>query len=381
MGIEDMDLLDRALDAAEDRLESKEEENEIVEADEEVESSEETEEAGEAQESGSEETQEASSDAKKRSTDGRFTSKNKDTDRVSKAANKDLSDQEQEATEEGQEALSTSIEPPQFWSAEDRALFAKVPSNVKQTILKYENQRNAWANKVASESERAKAVQKRLDEAFTPERRLEMQANGIKDPFEAVDSLLAWNEILKKDPWTGIKTLMERNGFTPESFMGGEEQPEYSSDPRVDEALELARAAKAEADEYKSRMEQQETERLAYTINAFKDSKDSRGQTRRGFIEFHAPQIDQAIQGIQAEYPTMAFDEVLHHAYEFVVAKAAGLSYSSSKPASSRVPAQKAKVAAKSVTGAPASGTNAPKPKAKSIDDAIDRAMAQLDYR
>lgn len=391
MGAEDNDLLDRALDAAEDRLEM-ESEDSSKDNDLSKESDENTEEIIEASEEGNQEAEQSSekvqksdTESKKRSSDGRFTSKERALDRVSKKSEQNLNDQG-EATEEGEEALSGSIEPPQFWSAEDRALFAKAPAELRQTILRYENQRNAWANKVASESERAKAVQRRLDEAFTPERRLEMQANGIKDPFEAVDSLLAWNEILKRDPWTGIKTLMERNGFTPESFMGGEEQSEYPSDPRVEEALELARAAKAESEEYKARIEQQETDRLAQTINSFKDSVDSRGQKRRQFIEFHAPQIDQAIQSLQSEYPQMSFEESLHHAYEFVreeVAKAAGISFSNSKPSStsSRVSAEKAKSAAKSVVGAPASGSSSSKVKAKSIDEAIDRAMAQLEYR
>lgn len=300
----------------------------------------------------------------------------------------DLSDQkadveniEAEATSEQTEDL-TPIELPAFWSAEEKAVVAKAPKEVQKIIATREAQRNEWANRIANETEEGRAIKNRAYETFEPYR-LKLQANGIKDPFEATSRLLAWNELFEQDPKTGIADLMHKNGLSAYDFINEVETPQYPQDPRIEQALQDAAEAKKAAEEYKAQIDQQKDYVFRSQVNAFKEGKDSAGRNRKQFAEIYAPQISQAFDTIQKSYPNMSFEDTLNHAYEFVLAeatKAFGINGNGVAKTNGAQP-QKAKAAASSITGAPSNGTVESKPRAKTIDEALDRAEERLGLR
>jgi predicted RNase H-like HicB family nuclease len=191
--------------------------------------------------------------------------------------------------------------------------------------------------------------------------------------------LLAWNELLTKDVKGFCLEQLSRAGFSPYDLIEAESQ-RPPIDPRLEEAMRNAEEAKRMAEEYKTQIETQKQQALHSQVEAFKDGKDSTGQTRRQFVQMYAPQINDAVAEIQAQ-TGLPLDQALYHAYEYVMQNVRGLHQpvqSKVSPVQSAPTVKKAMKAASSVTGAPASGTNAPKPRAKTIEEAMDRAEEKL---
>lgn len=69
---------------------------------------------------------------------------------------------------EGEEPDSPAIQAPQFWGAEERELFAKLPREAQEAVLKVEQQRAAFvsrkANEAAQAQRAAEAVHKQLSQ-------------------------------------------------------------------------------------------------------------------------------------------------------------------------------------------------------------------------
>lgn len=98
----------------------------------------------------------------------------------------------EEAEEEAEEA-APPVEAPHFWSAEDKAAFAKAPPEVQAAIVEHENNRNRAAEQfIQRTAESAKQYQtaaEKLTELFETARQNE-------DLFGPVD----WEEWLRTDP-------------------------------------------------------------------------------------------------------------------------------------------------------------------------------------
>lgn len=296
-------------------------------------------------------------------------------------------DVEADTLEETQD--DTPIDAPAFWPADKKEAFAKAPREVQKAFLEVDAQRNEWANRLANESERGKAIEKRSKEVFEPHR-LKLQANGISDPLQAAERLLAWNEIFESNPKVGIADLMRKNGLTPHDFFEDVAENQYPSDPRIDEAIQNAQEAKQLAEEWKGKLEEQQAQAFQSQVEAFKSGVDTTGQQRKAYAEMYAPQISQAAEAIQKIQPNMPIAEVLHHAYEFAVGearKAFGVTGKAGQPTQPKEPqqiiaqARKASAASGSVTGAPSNGAAPLRPRAKSIDEAMDRAEERMGLR
>jgi hypothetical protein len=276
------------------------------------------------------------------------------------------------------------IEPPRFWSAEKKALFAKAPLEVQQAVLEYEQQRTEWANRLASESEQGRSYRQKVEETFKPYQE-RLKAEGISDPIQAAAQLLEWNEAFEKDPVSGVISLMQENGITLEDLYGvinsggSNALPPNNSyrDPRIEQALAEAAEAKKLASEQMQLIQAAQQQAFLSEIERFKNGKDSSGNPRKQFAEMYAPQISQVAEQIQKITPGVTLYDALEHAYEQVLSnakKAFGVSLAQPKP-------EKAKAAASSVMGAPLAGGVVKKPKAKTIDEALDMAEEQLGAR
>lgn len=288
----------------------------------------------------------------------------------------DVEETEESATEEPSDF---PIEAPTFWPADKKAIFAKAPRELQQAFLEVDAQRNDYVNRLARESERGKLAERRASEVFEPYK-LKLQANGISDPFQATERLLAWNELFEKDPLTGILDLMRKNNLTPQDLINGESTgyQEEQTDPRIEALRQEVEQAKQSAETLRTQIEQQNLSSLKSEIENFKLGKDSTGQIRRPFAELYAPQITRVTELLQQQNQDAPILQVLNDAYEYVLKEVRSLhgdNRMTPSPQQEVQRAKKAQAAASSVNGAPSKGTLRSTPKAKTIDEALDMAF------
>lgn len=383
MGIEDNDMIDRALDAVESRMAESEVEAPEVET--------EAEEAPTTQESSKEDKVEQA--VMKQALD-----KSKKPIKAPKKAKEQVSDQvaDVEQSEEAQEVASTEVEPvstqveaappidlPAFWSADEKAALAKAPREVMEIVARKEAQRNEFAQRLATESERGRAIEARISEVIKPYE-TKLKAQGVKDPLELFERQLAWNDLFTADRASvkrGLADLMQKNGLTPEDFYDVEDSQsvEPQTDPRVEEALREAKEAK---ESFQSWQSEQQKRALMSEVESFKNGKDSTGQVRKAFVEMYEPQIAQAVSAMKAQNPQLTNEQALSSAYEWVVGEARkAFGVSGSKLPTSQPDVKKIQAASGSITGAPANGAATPRAKLKGknfnekIDSALDNAF------
>lgn len=387
MGIEDNDVIDRALDAAEAKLIDTEAEaapSPETEASETPGTDKLIEDAELKKVLDKENSKPVTKAAKTRDESGKFQKTTK------KAAPKQiLSDQETdvsdpEATLTAPVAEESPVEIPAFWSAELKKAAAEAPPALVKKFAEHDAQREQWARRSVSEAEPAKAIVKRLYEGFEPVKD-EARLNGIDNPVDELERYRAWDNIFKRDTMTGVVDLARKNGITPEQFAQafyGYAEANPPSDPRIDEALQEAKQAKQMAEQYQQQLAQQSQATLVSEVETFKKGKDSTGQVREPFAKLYAPQIAQEYDRLVAENPHLRPNEVLTQAYENIVGSARKAFGINGKPAQpTTVDVKKAQSIASSANGAPALGKSAARPPAKSIDEAIDRAEEKLGYR
>lgn len=286
--------------------------------------------------------------------------------------------------EEEAEPVEAAAEPPpeppsdlpEYWPAKLKAAISKAPKEVLEQFREYDQQRTEWANRIHGESSRGKQIEQKMTEVYEPYRQ-QLAVAGIRDPLEATSRVLAWNEMLtSEDDATAKKaffTLLKQRGWSAEDLLyDATQQQDPYYDPRTDEALEAAKAAREELEEFKRG---QAAEKANQEIEAFKAGKDSSGATREPLVRMFEPQIADALIQIQQARPDFSSSEQLHHAYEFVIGEARkGGLLASPAP---RAPAAKAIAAASSVTGSPGTAVAAQRNKAKgkSFDDKLNSAL------
>lgn len=353
MAKNDSDVIERALDSAEELLEERAQTEEADEAPEK--SAAPATEEPIAQEADEEPTKEQSQDAEPATTEP--------------------------VAEPTAQPEQPTFEAPKFWAAEKKAIFAKAPREVQQAVLEYEQARTEWASRLATESARGREYEEKVNKTFEPYAEM-LQRSEIKDPIEAVGQLLEWNRVFEENPMAGVMELMRDNGITLQDLHhavtnGGFQEPS-PIDPRVEQALNEAKEAKQLAEQQVNWVQQQQQRYFQSEVTRFKEGKDSTGTPRKQFAELYAPQISQMAEAIQRQNPNVQLYDALEHAYETVLTQAR--SAFGVKPAQP-VSAEKAVAAASNVKGAPVNGVANRKPKAKTIDEALDMAEEQLGIR
>lgn len=402
MGLTD-DVIDRALDAAEAKI-SEENSSSQSEGDssssESVTTSDQLIEDSAIKESLDKQQSQQPQQNKGRDSSGRF-SKAKETPQED--GRKDLSDQVANAestTEEAQVeepvAVST-VNPPAFWTAEQKALFTKAPVELQEVIATRELQLQQHMSRLANEAERYKTIEKQLYADFDSDQAIEAHKNrlaldGIKSPIEEMHRYRAWDRVFRTDPKLGISDLMRKNGLTPQDFLI-ENQEQYYTDPRIEQELQELRTTKSTVEQLKAQLEAQTQQSLYSELEQFKLGKDSSGTVRAQFVELYEPQIASAVTAIKQQNPYMGRTEALNHAYEYVlseVKKAHG--FNSSQPIQSApvkkpvVEASKASKIASSSNGAPSSGIAAQKSRLKGnsweekLNSAIEQAESTMGF-
>lgn len=287
-------------------------------------------------------------------------------------------------------------EMPAFWSAEMKAAIAKAPREAQEAFIQYDAQRSQWANRMQVEADRGKAVEKGMWADFESQEAIEAHKSqlalaGMKHPVEELHRYRAWDRVFKSDVRQGIAALLQKNGLTPYDLLNEDQgEPQYQTDPRVEEAIRAANEAKKAAEEFKTYTDNQKIQAGQSQLESFRQGKDTSGQVRSTYFDLYRPQITQAFQTILGQNPNIPEADALNHAYEFVVKEAKkvfGINGSVKPAAPAVADVKKAKIAASSVTGAPKSGTVTPRSKLKGssfnerLESALDNAEEQLSSR
>jgi len=383
MIIEDNEMIDAAMDAAEVQIAEKsvaeEVAHEVLAADQRV--------------------KEEKEPSKARDKSGKFTKSGNE------ASSEDVSAKPEEEQEEvlgqdanvpdngveSQEAQANSIlstEASAFWPA---ALKEAIAKGTKEDVVKHfaalDQQRNEWAYSKEREGAEGKAIKQKFSETFPQEVVDHMYTHyGIKDPFEATGRLLAWNKVIENDPRGAIISLMQKNRITLEELANGDfESEEDIADSRIAEIQAKAEAAEARVAEMESRQQQ---EKLLSEVNTFKNGVDEYGNVRAKFCETYAPQIDQVAKQAQ-ELATQngynaSLTEILDYAYKAVyqqISDLHGIKPGQPRQAVSQeqviANAKKANAAASKSSGAPISGqaTQKTRLKGKTFEDKLTEAV------
>jgi len=126
------------------------------------------------------------------------------------AAEGEESEQQDEGEAEGAEAA------PEFWSAEDKAAWAKVPPELRPTIAKYEQQRVQFVNEKARESAavRAQATEEVQKANATIDQAAQWWAQAgpaLQQAFADKWSGVNWSELAEKNPaeWARLNQMRQ----------------------------------------------------------------------------------------------------------------------------------------------------------------------------
>jgi len=273
---------------------------------------------------------------------------------------------------------------PQYWKAEDKALWAKVPSELRPILKKYEDMRNTAVAryKQAVNEKIGQWADASWDEVFPKERLRSLALEG-KTPAAVTKSLWEWNDYLEEDAVGAITELAKRYDLTPDQLFAGfnnQSQPQFEpqrqqADPRVDQLI----AQQQEA------AKQQEMMQIRNQLDQFGSEKDATGKAKRPFWNDVKPYIKSILPLVYSENPYITDYEALDDAYNRAVHASpqvrTKLTSTTQQPVKfSEAKTQQAKEAAVSLTGS-SSRTAEPPKTAKTARDAIEMAWREHSRR
>lgn len=304
-------------------------------------------------------------------------------------------------TEEGQTQEATQSEviaAPAILSAETKALWNKIPADVQKALSQDALRTQQQLSRLANESQRGKQWETRVNSDFQTKEDLDahramLKLKGIQDEVGELHNYRAWNKLFRHDTVLGIQSLMQEHGVTLEELSGetlSEDQERYANDPRLDALIE---DFKKEREARESEKKEAEQHTLRTKIDAWKATPDKYGKPKGEFCQLYAPQIDQEWQIVLNEAgengENLSFEDSLNRAHERVqerIFKAHGINPNMPKPKTvEQRQAQTAKVQSAMVkaSGAPRSETITKKarPEYKNDKERVDAAMKRAEAK
>jgi hypothetical protein len=156
----------------------------------------------------------------------------------------------EDATDEEAEASAEDAEPPDFWSAEDKAAWNAVPPELRPVLKKYEQQRVEFANEKAREAAqaRAQAAQdvERANAVIVQAAQWWRQTGpALQQAFASKWAQVDWKTLAEKDPGEYARLDQERQKEAALLADANRRQQEdtKAATERALQALELAKQA------------------------------------------------------------------------------------------------------------------------------------------
>ena len=231
----------------------------------------------------------------------------------------DAEDAPEEASDESddgeQDEPETGIDPPAFWNAEAREIWAKLPAEAQKVVLEREQQRDA-------------ATSKAIEAAALERKSFEAKAAQVSEFTSHLNATLEQANHVFQDRWAGVDwTDLARTDPTTYVQLKAEHEADLA------DMAQLQRA-KTQADQIaRQHTMEQEQARLAQIAPELAQSAEERGKVAQFLLGQGIP--TDVLQDITAAEMAIAYD-----AYRYRQLKAKGFTPKASAPA--KVEGQKA---------------------------------------
>lgn len=262
---------------------------------------------------------------------------------------------------EASEALEP-IAPPYSWSADNKELFAKLPREMQDYVIKREQERESFVGRKAQE---VSAVR----EKYAPVERIVTQyGDTFKraniDPYQGIESLVLAQQYLDKDPVGALRLMAQSYGLDLSQLANGAE----STQPAQPQAYPQMHYLTNELENIRGKLAAIEQEKVAQQqraavseVETFANEMDSSGKLVRPFMaDVHEQMMDE-VRLIRSRNPELPARQILQQAYEVSCWKnpnvRSRLIEQQRAPQVQAQRVQQAKLAGSSVRGAPGAST------------------------
>ena len=261
-------------------------------------------------------------------------------------------DSEEESEEETEEALEAPI----HWSAQDREVFAKIPKDGQEFLLRRHKEMEADYTRKTQEIAPVRRRQEALEEVLTPYR-TEYQAQGMDD-VAAIRRLFAIHDSLKQNPTQTVLWLAQNYGADLT-------QTEEELDPNVAALKQQIQQLQQEQHLSKTQAQQSQQQALVRQIQEFEQEKDENGLKHPRFQEVYQDMVKLFESGMSSTLED-AYTKALRLRPDLV-----------SQPAQTKT-LEKAKIAQKAkkaASGVKSSGASVTKTEPKTLRDELLAAV------
>lgn len=310
---------------------------------------------------------------------------------------KQISDEEANVQAPTVTEVATQVAPtvtaPTSLSPKLQSLFSTASPELKAALVEEETRRQQVMGRLANDTQRAKSWETRVNSDFQkPEdlqtHRATLKLQGLNDEVDELHRYRAWNTVFKTDPLSAVHKLMADNGITLEHLNGesfSEHQQQVASDPRLDDVVNKFETFQKQQEKEKA---DREEAYLTSQVNTWKSGIDKYGKPRSDFASLYAPQIDnewrQVLTQAQEIGEQLSLEQSLDRAFDNVqskIYKAHGINPASPKPTKEQIVAVAAKTqaAVTKASGAPRTDVIAQRPKKKYKNDKewVEAAMSR----
>lgn len=194
----------------------------------------------------------------------------------------DTDAEESEASaEEEPEVEEEAIEPPQHWASEDKEIFATLPKEGQEFLLRRHKAMEADYTRKTQEIADTKRYQEQIAETIAPYRDV-FSRQGMDD-VGAIRFLVSWKQYLDQNPQQAIMQLAQDYGVTFQQPQA-EEQDEYV-DPAVHAVRQELGEVRAQLAQRDQMAQQEQTASIVQQVQAFQDEKDESGNPKHPHFE------------------------------------------------------------------------------------------------
>jgi hypothetical protein len=263
-----------------------------------------------------------------------------------------------------------AIEPPNHWSAEDKAAFGEVPRKTQEWMLKRDKEMSRGINEKFEQVADIKRRGQQIDEILSPLRQ-HYSAQGLDDAG-AVRQLAAWYQGLQVNP---VQTLRQLATFFKTDISKLQQQEDEYVDPMIANLQAELGGTKQTLEQLQQQAQQDRQTTIVRQIQEFAEAKDAQGNLQRPHFAAVSEDITRLLQNGFATSLDDAYAKAVAWRPELTAAPApapAPAAAPAPAPAPNAERARKAKLAASGIRSSTA------QPKGQEYDSWEDAVSAAV---
>ncbi len=281
----------------------------------------------------------------------------------------EASDSEEESGDKGEEL--PPITAPASWTADEKEEFAKLPRAIQQTLARREGDRESAFFQKTEALTQDKHRLAAFDQVLEPYRE-RFNLVGV-EPAQAVQQLLAAQDLLNRNPVEGLKWLAGQYRVDLSQLQQQVMEEQQQLDPNVAVLQNRLSGLESHVQHQLREQNQQQMAAISGAIAAVKDERDASGNLLRPHFDQLETTIVPLVQQMRQADPNKPHAEILKAAYDQAVwtdpeirgqmLESKQREGEAEQRAKAKAEAEKAKRAAASVEGKPASRISEDGPK------------------